>query len=134
VQHAIRQIEGLTKEIQVGEVYEGPVSRIMSFGAFVEILPGKDGMVHISELSEGRVERVEDVVNVGDVVKVKVIEIDNLGRINLTMRDVDSDTSRRPGASPSTPSRRSRRVPRWSASPSSGRSRRTNTTAGRTST
>jgi polyribonucleotide nucleotidyltransferase len=91
VRNAIRQIEGLTKEIQVGEVYEGPVSRIMSFGAFVEILPGKDGMVHISELAEGRVERVEDVVDVGDRVKVKVIEIDNLGRINLTMRDVDGD-------------------------------------------
>src|SRR5690606_37214347 len=70
---------------------EGPVSRIMSFGAFVEILPNKDGMVHISELSEDRVDRVEDVVKVGDVVKVKVIEIDNLGRINLSMREADSE-------------------------------------------
>ncbi|MCK9496670.1 MAG: polyribonucleotide nucleotidyltransferase [Dehalococcoidia bacterium] len=91
VEAAVRQVQGLTKEIQVGEVYEGPVSRIMSFGAFVEILPGKDGMVHISELSEDRVDRVEDVVNVGDVVKVKVIEIDNLGRINLSMREADSE-------------------------------------------
>ncbi|MQC48034.1 MAG: polyribonucleotide nucleotidyltransferase, partial [Chloroflexi bacterium] len=91
VEAAVRQVQGLTKEIQVGEVYEGPVSRIMSFGAFVEILPNKDGMVHISELAEGRVERVEDVVNVGDMVKVKVIEIDNLGRINLSMREADSE-------------------------------------------
>jgi polyribonucleotide nucleotidyltransferase len=91
VEAAVRQVQGLTKEIQVGEIYEGPVSRIMSFGAFVEILPNKDGMVHISELSEDRVERVEDVVEVGDVVKVKVIEIDNLGRINLSMREADSE-------------------------------------------
>ena len=91
VEAAVRQVQGLTKEIQVGEVYEGPVSRIMSFGAFVEILPNKDGMVHISELSDERVERVEDVVNVGDVVKVKVIEIDNLGRINLSMREAASE-------------------------------------------
>ncbi|MEX2373773.1 MAG: polyribonucleotide nucleotidyltransferase, partial [Dehalococcoidia bacterium] len=93
VQAAVRQVEGLTKEIQVGEVFEGPVSRIMSFGAFVEILPNKDGMVHISELSEDRVDRVEDVVNVGDMVKVKVIEIDNLGRINLSMREADAEGS-----------------------------------------
>src|SRR5690606_7927986 len=93
VEAAVRQVQGLTKEIQVGEVYEGPVSRIMSFGAFVEILPGKDGMVHISELSDERVDRVEDVVNVGDVVKVKVIEIDNLGRINLSLREADSEGS-----------------------------------------
>ena len=68
-----------------------PVQRIMAFGAFVEILPGKDGLVHISELAEGHVDRVEDVVEVGDRVKVRVIEIDNLGRINLTMRDVGGD-------------------------------------------
>ncbi len=91
VENAVRQVQGLTREIQVGEIYEGPVARIMSFGAFVEILPGKDGMVHISELSDERVDRVEDVVNVGDIVKVKVIEIDNLGRINLSMREADQE-------------------------------------------
>jgi len=91
VEAAVRQVQGLTKEIQVGEVFEGPVTRIMSFGAFVEILPNKDGMVHVSELAEERVERVEDVVNVGDIVKVKVIEIDNLGRINLSMREANSE-------------------------------------------
>ena len=90
---AVAHIEGLTKEIEVGEVYTGPVSRIMSFGAFVEILPGKDGMVHISELGEGRVDRVEDVVDIGDTVTVRVIEIDNLGRVNLSMRGTDDDGS-----------------------------------------
>jgi polyribonucleotide nucleotidyltransferase len=91
VTRAVAHIEGLTKEIEVGEVYTGPVSRIMSFGAFVEILPGKDGMVHISELAEGRVDRVEDVVDIGDEVTVRVIEIDNLGRVNLSMRGTDGD-------------------------------------------
>ncbi|MSQ42510.1 MAG: polyribonucleotide nucleotidyltransferase, partial [Dehalococcoidia bacterium] len=93
VRQAVRQIQGLTKEIMPGELFDGTVSRIMSFGAFVEILPGKDGMVHISELAEGRVERVEDVVQVGDKVRVKVLEIDNLGRVNLSMRDVDHEGS-----------------------------------------
>ena len=83
---AIRMIEGLTKEIGVGETYTGPVTRILNFGAFVEILPGKDGLVHISELSEERVERVEDVVSVGDELTVTVTEIDSLGRVNLTAR------------------------------------------------
>jgi polyribonucleotide nucleotidyltransferase len=91
VTRAVAHIEGLTKEIEVGEVYTGPVSRIMSFGAFVEILPGKDGMVHISELAEGRVDRVEDVVDIGDEVTVRVIEIDNLGRVNLSMRGTEGD-------------------------------------------
>ena len=91
VTQAVAHIEGLTKEIEIGEVYTGPVSRIMSFGAFVEILPGKDGMVHISELAEGRVDRVEDVVDIGDSVTVRVIEIDNLGRVNLSMRGTEGD-------------------------------------------
>ncbi|MDA1004737.1 MAG: polyribonucleotide nucleotidyltransferase, partial [Chloroflexi bacterium] len=86
VRRAVGEIEGLTKEIKIGDIYEGPVVRLMAFGAFVEILPGKDGLVHISEMAEGRVERVEDVVHVGDRVKVKVVEIDNLGRLNLSMK------------------------------------------------
>ena len=86
VRRAIAEIQGLTKEIEIGEVYTGKVVRLMAFGAFVEILPGKDGLVHISELAEGHVDRVEDVVDVGDEVTVRVIEIDNLGRINLTLR------------------------------------------------
>ena len=86
VEQAVDWIRSLTKEVVVGEVYEGPVTRILNFGAFVEILPGKDGLVHISELEHGRVDTVEDVVKVGDNVKVKVIEIDNMGRVNLSRR------------------------------------------------
>jgi polyribonucleotide nucleotidyltransferase len=85
---AIRMIEGLTREVKVGEVYTGRVSRIMNFGAFVEILPGKDGLIHISELSEERVDTVEDAVNIGDEVTVVVTEIDAMGRINLSRRAV----------------------------------------------
>ena len=88
VKRAIAEIEGLTKDIEVGTIYQGKVVRLMAFGAFVEILPGKDGLVHISELAEGHVDRVEDVVNVGDEVTVQVLEIDNLGRINLTISGV----------------------------------------------
>lgn len=80
-------IEGIVKEPQVGEVYMGKVVRIMTFGAFVEFLPGKDGLVHISKLDNKRVEKVEDVVNIGDEILVKVIEIDKQGRINLSHKD-----------------------------------------------
>ena len=80
-------IENLTKEVEVGEVYLGKVTRLMAFGAFVEVLPGKEGLVHISKLAKERVENVEDVVNVGDEIMVKVIEIDKQGRINLSRKD-----------------------------------------------
>ena len=83
---AISIIEGLTKEAEVGATYTGKVTRLMNFGAFVEILPGKEGLVHISELSDHRVAKVEDVVKVGDVITVKVIEIDHLGRVNLSRK------------------------------------------------
>ncbi len=76
-------ISNLVKDVEVGETYQGSVKRIMDFGAFVEVLPGKEGLVHISKLAKGRVGKVEDVVNVGDVITVKVIEIDRMGRINL---------------------------------------------------
>ena len=85
VDKAIAMIEGLTKEITVGEIYTGPVTRLLNFGAFVEILPGKEGLVHISELSDEHVDRVEDVANVGDELTVMVTEIDNLGRVNLSV-------------------------------------------------
>jgi len=81
-------IKDLTREVEAGEVFQGKVVRIMNFGAFVELLPGKDGLVHISELAEGRVEKVEDVVNLGDVISVKVKEIDDQGRISLTHKGV----------------------------------------------
>ncbi|HEX2171282.1 MAG TPA: polyribonucleotide nucleotidyltransferase [Dehalococcoidia bacterium] len=85
---AIQMIEALTKEVEVGQIYLGKVTRLMNFGAFVEILPGKEGLVHISELAEGRVERVEDAVQIGDQINVMVTEIDRMGRINLSRRAV----------------------------------------------
>jgi polyribonucleotide nucleotidyltransferase len=85
---AIRMIEGLTKEVQVGEIYTGRVTRLLNFGAFVEILPGKEGLIHISQLGAEHVRSVEDEVKVGDEVTVMVSEIDNLGRINLSRRAV----------------------------------------------
>ncbi len=84
---AVQMITELTRSVQVGEVYDGRVTRLMNFGAFVEILPGKEGLVHISELAHQRIGRVEDVVNVGDPLRVKVTEIDRQGRINLSHRE-----------------------------------------------
>ncbi len=96
---AIAIIERLTKDVEVGDIYTGKVMRLMNFGAFVEMLPGKEGLVHISELADYRVGRVEDVVKVGDEITVKVIEIDNLGRINLSRRAASGESSQMPGAS-----------------------------------
>ena len=84
---AQKLIERYVKEVEVGETYLGTVKRIMNFGAFVEILPGKEGLVHISQLERKRVNKVEDVVNIGDEVLVKVIEIDRQGRINLSRKE-----------------------------------------------
>ena len=84
---AIKIITGIVKEPEIGEIYTGKVMRLMAFGAFVEILPGKEGLVHISKLDTKRVEKVEDVVSVGDEIIVKVIEIDKQGRINLSRKD-----------------------------------------------
>ncbi|MCK4368435.1 MAG: polyribonucleotide nucleotidyltransferase [Dehalococcoidales bacterium] len=95
---AIEIIEGLTKEVEVGATYTGKVTRLMDFGAFVEILPGKEGLVHISELADYRVAKVEDVVKVGDEVTVKVINIDEMGRVNLSRRAVFEKLSQVPGA------------------------------------
>lgn len=81
-------IEGIAKDIEVGDVFTGKVVRIMNFGAFVELAPGKDGMIHISKLENRRVEKVEDVVNIGDELEVKVSEIDAQGRINLIRNDI----------------------------------------------
>ena len=95
---AIEIIENLTKDVEAGSIYTGKVSRIMNFGAMVEILPGKEGMVHISELADYRVANIEDVVKVGDEITVKVIGIDNLGRINLSRRAVLEKPSQVGGA------------------------------------
>jgi polyribonucleotide nucleotidyltransferase len=85
---AQRRIELITADVEVGRIYEGKVARLMDFGAFVTILPGKDGLVHISQISEERVERVSDKLKEGDVIKVKVLEVDRQGRIRLSMRNV----------------------------------------------
>ncbi len=102
---ARRIIEGIAKDVEVGEVYTGKVVRMMNFGVFVELLPGKDGMVHISKLSDHRVEKCEDVVKIGDELEVRVTEIDAQGRINLVRNDIDysavPETPRRaPGQRP----------------------------------
>ena len=86
---AQRRIELIVSDVEVGAVYEGKVVRLMDFGAFVQILPGKDGLVHISQISDERVERVSDKLKEGDVVRVKVLEVDRQGRVRLSMRSVD---------------------------------------------
>ena len=83
---AVAWVKSLTQEAEVGEIYQGPVTRILDFGAFVEIFPHKDGLVHISELAPYRVGKVTDVVNIGDVVKVKVIKVDEQGRVDLSIK------------------------------------------------
>ena len=87
---AQRQIELITADVEVGRIYEGKVVRLMDFGAFVAILPGKDGLVHISQISDERVERVSDKLTEGDIIKVKVLEVDRQGRVRLSMRDLDA--------------------------------------------
>ena len=87
---AQRRIELITADVEVGRIYEGRVARLMDFGAFVTILPGRDGLVHISQISEERVERVGDKLKEGDVVRVKVLEVDRQGRVRLSMRNVDA--------------------------------------------
>jgi polyribonucleotide nucleotidyltransferase len=87
---AQRRIELITADVEVGRIYEGRVARLMDFGAFVTILPGKDGLVHISQISDERVERVSDKLKEGDVIRVKVLEVDRQGRIRLSMRNVDA--------------------------------------------
>ncbi len=89
-QEARRRIELITADVEVGRVYEGRVARLMDFGAFVTILPGKDGLVHISQISNERVEKVSDKLSEGDVVKVKVLEVDRQGRVRLSMKEVDA--------------------------------------------
>ena len=89
IDKAIATIKNIVTDVEPGMIYTGKVVRIMEFGAFVELAPNKDGMVHISKLSDKRVAKVEDVVNIGDEVTVRVVEVDRMGRINLTMRPED---------------------------------------------
>ena len=88
---ARRRVEQITADIEVGKIYEGKVVRLMDFGAFVNILPGKDGLVHISQICEERVEKVSDKLAEGDMVKVKVLEVDKQGRIRLSMKAVEEE-------------------------------------------
>lgn len=93
-----RRIEGLTAEVEVDKIYEGKVARIVDFGAFVTILPGKDGLVHISQISNQRISDINQVLNVGQIVKVKVLEIDRQGRIRLSMKEVENTPASTPTA------------------------------------
>ncbi|MEA3365767.1 MAG: S1 RNA-binding domain-containing protein, partial [Candidatus Hydrogenedentes bacterium] len=88
---ALAMIESITAEPEIGSIYPGTVSRILNFGAFVSFMGSKEGLVHISELAPGRVNRVEDVVNIGDEINVKVVEIDNMGRVNLSKVQADAE-------------------------------------------
>ena len=90
-EEARRIIEEITAEVEVGKIYEGKVARLMDFGAFVTILPGKDGLVHISQISDERVEKVSDKLTEGEIVKVKVLEIDRQGRVRLSMKAIEKD-------------------------------------------
>jgi polyribonucleotide nucleotidyltransferase len=86
-EEAMRRITRLTSDVEVGAIYEGKISKIMDFGAFVTILPGKDGLVHISQICDERIDKVSDKLQEGQTVTVKVLEIDKLGRIRLSMKE-----------------------------------------------
>jgi polyribonucleotide nucleotidyltransferase len=88
---AKKRIEQITSDVEPGRIYEGKVAKLMDFGAFVTILPGKDGLVHVSQISNERVEKVSDKLKEGDVVKVKVLEVDKQGRIRLSMKAVTEE-------------------------------------------
>jgi polyribonucleotide nucleotidyltransferase len=90
-QNAIERIKKVTAEVEVGRTYEGAIVKLTDFGAFVNVLPGRDGLVHISQISKERVEQVSDVLSEGQIVKVKVLEIDRQGRIRLTMKDIEAE-------------------------------------------
>jgi polyribonucleotide nucleotidyltransferase len=90
-QAAVDKVMSITAEAEIGQVYEGKVERIVDFGAFVNILPGKDGLVHISQISNERVENVTDVLSEGQMVKVKVLDVDNRGRIKLSMKEMSEE-------------------------------------------
>jgi polyribonucleotide nucleotidyltransferase len=112
---AVKMIDDLTREVEVGEIYTGKVARIMNFGAFVEILPGKDGLVHISELAEEHIGSVEDVVEIGQEITVVVTDIDSMGRVNLSRRALlagEELTVGADGAPPPYAARSAARAPR----------------------
>jgi polyribonucleotide nucleotidyltransferase len=91
MEKAIAAIQAITAEPEIGRIYRGKVRKIVEFGAFVEILPGTDGLLHISQLSKERVRRVEDVVHEGDEILVKVLDVDRSGKIRLSMREAEQE-------------------------------------------
>lgn len=104
---AVEAVEGLVRDPEVGQIYKGKVTRLMNFGAFVEFLPGKEGLVHVSELAEYRVEEVKDEVDVGDEIIVMITEVDRMGRINLSRRAVDQESGQaNPGGRSNPPPQR----------------------------
>lgn len=114
LKQAVEMIEGFTKEVKIGELYTGEVKRILPFGAFVEVFPGREGLVHVSKMTTRFVKTPEEVVKIGDKVKVKVTEIDNQGRVNLSMllnAQSDSSSRRRPSRPPRSSSQSSSRPP-----------------------
>ena len=117
---ARRIIEGIAKDVEVGDVYLGKVVRIMNFGAFIELTPGKDGMLHISKMADHRVEKVEDVMNIGDEIEVKVNEIDSQGRVNLIRNDIVYPAH---DAAPRANGGERRRPPRRDGRPAGGNDR-----------
>jgi polyribonucleotide nucleotidyltransferase len=104
MQRALQIIKGMSAEVEIGTTYYGRVVSIKEFGAFVELLPGKDGLVHISELADFRVKRTEDVVKVGDMIHVKCIGIDDKGRVKLSRKVAMKERDEAAGAGTSTPS------------------------------
>jgi len=97
-EEAKRRIEQLTAEVEVGQIYEGPVTKLMDFGALVAITPGRQGLVHISQISKERVKQVSDVLSEGQIVKVKVLEIDRQGKIRLSMKEVEAMEQQQQGS------------------------------------
>jgi polyribonucleotide nucleotidyltransferase len=94
---AISRIEAITAEPEVGRIYDGVVRKIVEFGAFVEIMPGTDGLLHISQISNDRIRRVEDVLHEGDEIKVKVLDVDRSGKIRLSLREAQADLEQQKG-------------------------------------
>ena len=88
VEEALEIVQSLTRTIEIGEIYTGPVKKVVEFGAFVEVFPGTEGLVHISNMAEGRVEKVTDVCKEGDIVTVKATGVDRRGKIQLSIKDV----------------------------------------------
>ena len=94
MEKAISMIQAITAEPEIGKIYHGKVRKIVEFGAFVEIMPGTDGLLHISQISSERIRRVEDVLHEGDEINVKVLDVDRSGKIRLSLREAEQDSDK----------------------------------------